>query len=188
MNIIKKFYELDLKKFDDNIKSQKINENEIINNNDNKRYIPENLTKKNLIVTYNFTYRRVVSEQEIIEKINKEINNDISINIDNEFIQPKIKYVNKISKVDSYFYSQTAIITQLVNVYNKFLVDLDEKKIGYKLLIDCCLNILIFMRNCDIFEDKEEIKDIVENIFFLFLNKLDEINIALSNLNNQNNN
>ena len=185
MNIIKKFYDLDLKKFDDNVKNQKINENEINNNDANKRYIPENLTKKNLIVTYNFTYRRVVSEHEIIEKANKEINNDISINIDNEIIQPKIKYVNKISKVDSYFYSQTAIITQLVNVYNKFLVDLDEKKIAYKLLIDCCLNILIFMRNCDIFEDKEEIKDIVENIFFLFLNKLDEINIAFSNLNNE---
>ena len=126
----------------------------------------------------------MVYEQEILEKANKEINNDISIKIDEEYIQPRIKYNNKLSKVDSYFYSQTAILSQLINAYNKFIMDLNEKSLKYKLLIDCCLNILVYIRNCDEFKDKLEIKDMVETIFFIFLNKLNEMNIHLTNLYN----
>ena len=183
MQIIKKF-EDDLNKYNDKFNNQKYEENKKFQNNVINEYEQEELTKKNLFVIYNFNSKRMVYEQEILEKANKEINNDISIKIDEEYIQPRIKYNNKLSKVDSYFYSQTAILSQLINAYNKFIMDLNEKSLKYKLLIDCCLNILVYIRNCDEFKDKLEIKDMVETIFFIFLNKLNEMNIHLTNLYN----
>ena len=172
MNIIKKFNALDLNKFHENVvqaqNSKDISnfQNNNIIQNEKQIFQKEELTKKNLFLSYNFTKKRTVNEKEILEKINE----DISINIQNELIRPKIKYNNNILKVDSFFYPQTSLITQLIKEYNKFIVDLNEANMNYELLINTCLNILIYMRNSKEF-DNREIKEFVEDIFFLFLNK-----------------
>ena len=174
MNIMKKFNDIDLKKFHENVLEHQ-NNNEISNNNfveEKQKIIKENLTEKNLYICYNFSHNHFIKEEEIIDGINDSINNDFSINIKGDIIQPKIRYNNENFKIDCYVYSQTSLLTQLINVYNKYIVDLNENHLGYKLLIDSCVNILIFMRNCYEFKDKDEIKDIIEIIFFLFLNKI----------------
>ena len=189
MNILKKFNEIDLKKFDENLvkhqkgqKEEEISSN-IINDDKSKPFIKEELTEKNLFTCYNCTKKSFIKESEIIDKINGVINNDFSICIDGELYQPKIKYNNNIFKIDSYFYSQTSLLTQLINAYNKFIVDLNEAHLAYKLLVDSCINILVFMRNSNDFKDKSEIKDTIETIFFLFLNKIVQANNNILNKN-----
>ncbi len=181
MNIIKKFNALDLDKFHENVVQDPnskdisyLQENNTIQK-EKQIFQKEELTKKNLFLCYNFTMNRTVNEKEILEKINE----DININIENESIQPKIKYKNNILKVDSFFYTQTSMITQLIKEYNKFIVDLNERDMKYKLLVDSCLNILIYMRNFKEFDNKE-IKGFIEDIFFLFLNKYTQIAITFS--------
>ena len=183
MNIMKKFNEIDLKKFNENVLEHQNNEKENNQINDEKEEIFKKveLTQNNLFTCYNFLSTQFIRESEILDKINSSVNNDFSIKVDGETILPKIKFKNRILKIDTYFYSQTSMLTQLINIYNKFIVDLNEEHLGYKLLIDCCINILVYMRNCEDFRDKDEIKDIVEIIFFLFLNKLVSITNILSN-------
>ena len=86
-------------------------------------------------------------------------------------ITPKIRFQNNDLKIESLFFSQIIILNKLINVYNNFIVDLDEENFDYELILYCCMNILVYMRNLDKFIDLDEIRDIVEIIFFLFLKK-----------------
>ena len=193
MNIMKKFNEIDLKKYNDNLTQHQNsfinlkNQNNIIENK-SELIEREELNTNNIFTIYNFTNKRFINDIEIIDKINLHVNNDFSVEFDKEYIQPRIKYnnnkINNIIKIESYFYSQTSLLAQLINAYNKYIIDLNEIHISYKLLIDSCLNILIYMRNCKEFKDKYEIKSIIEIIFFLFLNKLIETNKKLNIENN----
>ena len=175
MNIMKKFNEIDSKKFHEKVAEHQ-NDNENINNNkiienQSKEIKREELTDKNFYACYNFTKDQFIKEAEIINKINNNINNDNSMSIERQKKGPKIKYINLNFKIESNFYSQTSMLTQLINIYNKYIVDLNEAHLEYKILVEYCMNILIFMRNDIDFKDKEEIIDTVEIIFFLFLNK-----------------
>ena len=174
MNIMKKFNDIDIKKFHEIVLKHQ-NDSEISKHDsveEIQKVVKEPLTGNNLYFCHNFNKNHFFKESEIVDKINDNINNDFSINVEESTIQPKIRYNNKHFKIDCYVYSQTSLLTQLINAYNKYIVDLNEIHLGYKLLLDSCVNILIFMRNCNEYKDKDEIKDIIEIIFFLFLNKI----------------
>ena len=172
MNIIKKFNEIDLEKFDKNYKSQQGKEENKINIKEEKS---PKLNKVNILTCYNFSSKRIFNEKEIIDLINDKNNkDDSSIMIGRETIQPRIRIINSDKKIITYFYSQTSLLTQLINVYNEYVIDLKESHIGPIVMIHCCLNILVYMRNSPEFSDKNEIKEIVEIILFLFLNKFVE--------------
>ena len=177
MNIMKKFNDIDSKKFHEKVAEHQ-NDNEIENNNnvggnESKGIKREELTDKNFYTCYNFTKEHFIKEEEVINRINSKVNNNFS-DIKKRKIGPKIKYNNISLKIESNFYSQTYMLSQLINIYNKYVVDLNEAHLGYKILVESCMNILIFMRNDKEFKDKEEIIDTVEIIFFLFLNKMIE--------------
>ena len=63
-----------------------------------------------------------------------------------------------------------------MKVYNVFITNLDEEELNYKIVLDCCMNILIYIRNIDDFKNLTEINVFVEMIFFLFLNKYSQTN------------
>jgi hypothetical protein len=172
MNIMKKFDEIDLDKFDKNYKSQQGEEKNKINIKEEKS---PNLNKANILTCYNFSSKRIFNEKEIVDLINDKLNNDeSSIMVGNETIQPRIRIINSDKKINTYFYSQTSLLTQLINVYNAYVIDLNESHIGPVIMIHSCLNILVYMRNSSEFSDKNEIKEIVEVILFIFLNKFVE--------------
>jgi hypothetical protein len=172
MNIMKKFDEIDLDKFDKNYKSQQGEEKNKINIKEEKN---PNLNKANILTCYNFSSKRIFNEKEIVDLINDKLNNDeSSIMVGNETIQPRIRIINSDKKIKTYFYSQTSLLTQLINVYNAYVIDLNESHIGPVIMIHSCLNILVYMRNSSEFSDKNEIKEIVEVILFIFLNKFVE--------------
>ena len=171
MNVMKKFNEIDLKKFDEEFRSQNEKEESKGNTSSNKieenKFDNEELTKKNLFPIYNFTKKRIIKEKEILELLT----NESTIKEEGKLITPKIRFQNADLKIETLFFSQIIILNKLINVYNNFIVDLDEEHFDYELILYCCMNILVYMRNLDKFKDLDEIRDIVEIIFFLFLNK-----------------
>ena len=178
MNIMKKFNDFDLKKFDQFQQNKNNNNN---NNNitdkqneekDNKIkndnvFQNEEINCENLFITHNFGKDRFYKENEIIDLLK----NDSIVDSNGLTIKPRIRYFNKILKLESDFYSPRIILEKLINVYNKYITDLNEEHIQYDILINCCMNIFVYMRNLKDFKDLDEIKDFVAIIFFLFLNK-----------------
>ena len=92
MNIMKKFDEIDLDKFDKNYKSQ---QGEEINKINIKEEKSPKLNKANILTCYNFNSKRTFNEKEIVDLVNDKLNNDDStIMVDNEPIQPRIRIIN----------------------------------------------------------------------------------------------
>jgi hypothetical protein len=144
----------------------------------------DEIDEENLYIFHNFTSNKFIKEKEIVNAFNKNndnIQNDI--NVDNELLTPKIRFNNGIHKIESLFYSQKLLLNYLIIEYNNYIVDLDEKKLKNKIILDACLNILIFMRNSEEFEEKDEIKEAVKNIFYVFMNQLYILNSIYSNNN-----
>ena len=176
MNIMKKFNQLDLTKFHENMQNQdNLNNQDITKESKEEIFQREDINESNIFLCYNCNRNQFFKEKQIIDAINDNNSDDsIKIKIEEFKKKPRIKYNNRIQIIESELYSQTSMITQLINVYNKYIVDFDEVHVKYRLLVNYCLNILIYMRNYNEFSGKDEIKDIVEIILFLFLNKLAE--------------
>jgi len=174
MKVMKKFNDLDLKKFNEKIlkqnKSEEITPGETVTEQKEKeefKFTREELNYENLYVIYNFGKNKIYREDEII----RALSSNIELNENGKKITPKIRYQNNILKIETLFDSQLRMINNLVKVYNKYIIDLNEDNINYKVLLDCCMNILVYIRNLRSFKNLEEITDVVEVIFFLILNK-----------------
>ena len=174
MKVMKKFNDLDLKKFNEKIlkqnKSEEITPGETVTEQKEKeefKFTREELNYENLYVIYNFGKNKIYREDEII----RALSSNIELNENGKKITPKIRYQNNILKIETLFDSQLRMINNLVKVYNKYIIDLNEDNINYKVLLDCCMNILVYIRNLSSFKNLEEITDVVEVIFFLILNK-----------------
>jgi hypothetical protein len=144
----------------------------------------DEIDEENLYIFHNFTSNKFIKEKEIVNAFNKNndnIQNDI--NVDNELLTPKIRFNNGIHKIESSFYSQKALLDYLIIEYNKYIVDLNEKKLNTKIILEACLNIFIFMRNSKVFEEKDDIREAVKNIFYIFMNQLYILNSIDSNNN-----
>ena len=165
MNMIKKFNKIDLKSLPANTN---------LNNTEDK---PDNLqvykiTPKNLYITHNFTSIRIYHEKEIVQKVNDRSNDDDFFKCNEEkLLQPKIKYREGVELHQSLFYSQKTILSSLNEEYKNYIIDRDENKFGEKIILDACLNIIIFMRNTEAFSKENDIIETVVMIFNIFMNK-----------------
>ena len=144
----------------------------------------EEINEENLYIFHNFTPNKFIKEKDIVNLINDQNNfNNYEVIVDDHSVMPKIRFNNGIHKIESLFYSQKLLLNYLIIEYNNYIVDLDEKKLKNKLILDACLNIFIFMRNSDEFEEKDEIKEAIKNIFYIFMNQLYILNSIYSNYN-----
>ena len=183
MKIIQKFNKIniDLLKVENQEKKIDDKNNENINNNSNNKIklygidLPEErITVNNLYPIYNFTANGSLSEIELIQKINNVNNKAEAINTNpDEFIEPRIRFNNGIHLHESNLYSQRVMISDLVEQYKDFIIDMDEKKLKSKINLDSCLNVLLFLRNSKEFEDLGDVVETVEKIFYIFLNQIE---------------
>ena len=132
------------------------------------------ISPNNLYVYHNFTKDRFISEREILIAINKYKQIDqVEVYLKNgESIMPKIRFNNGIHSIDSFFISQKLLLESLIAQYNKYIEDLDDNKLGSKIILDACLNIFIFMRNSEEFKGKEDLFNILQSIFYIFMNQI----------------
>ena len=188
MKIIKKFNKINLEDLEALGAKQnkiKIKDEENINNNC-KLYgfdLPEAPITRNLLyIIYNFKPdgSSTLSEDSLISNINKQKKGKESklINSQNNsinYIEPKIRFNNGINKFESCLISQRLMIHNLLEQYKEYIIDMDENKLKFQTNLDACSNILILMRNSKRFKNNKEIFDMVEKIFYIFLNQI-EIN------------
>ena len=170
---------LNMIKIDHYIRNEKINLNETNeleeNNNEIKKIDNINYT---IFIKHNFEYKNIVEERRLIHTINKSnldrlkflANAEKNINL-----IPKIVYItkyidkeNKINNltVESEIFSQRKIKNILNEEYQKYLKNnLDRKALDINNIINCILNIYIYIRNSNKFS---EIIDISESLKFIF--------------------
>ena len=91
-----------------------------------------------------------------------------------ETIMPKIRFNNGYYKFECFFVNQRLILEYLSKEYEKYIVNLDDNELGAKILLDACLNIIIFMRNDEDFKNKNDLFTIVQSIFYIFIKQLYE--------------
>ena len=133
------------------------------------------ITTQNLYVYHNFTKNRFVHEEEIIIYLNKN-NDQVEVKVGSgERIIPKIKFNIKNYTFNSFFYSQKILLDSLNNTFNRYIENLDDNVLGTKTILDACLNVFIFMRNHDEFKGKEDLFEVLNHIFYIFLNQLIEL-------------
>ena len=147
----------------------------------------EEISNENLYIFHNFTPDKFINEKDIVDIVNDQGNKNFKASIleghEGYSFVPKIRFNNGIHKIESLFFSQKQLLDYLIIEYNNYIVDLDEKKLKTEIILDACLNILIFIRNSEKFEEKDDIKEAVKNIFYSFMNQLYILNSIKSNNN-----
>ena len=170
MNTIKKFNSIDIdsliekasKEAESGVNNTPVSEN-------TKSFVKKVLTQKNLYICYNFTRNGTITEENIIFEINND-NEKYNDKFKNNII-PKIKYRMGKQIIESEIYSQLKILRMLTEQYNIFKEDLDIKKIDSKILLNACMNIFIFIRNSNELKVKSEVVEILNTIFYIYLEK-----------------
>ena len=149
--------------------------------------------KKSIYVVYNFMKNSFVKEKNIIQKVNELKGDDylkwnIVLNKETKterIIEPKIKFNNGQFQYECFIYPQDKILEDLNNQYEIYSKNLDEVKLDNKILFEECLNIALFTRNTDFFEDNDDLIDTFKIIFNVYLFKIINMNNKDSN-NNEN--
>ena len=194
MNIILKFNKIDLNDIIENVNENSEdklndinNENEILFNGTN---IKESDQTKYVYIIYNFIKNSFIKEDTIIKKINElKGNKTLKLNIINKegkiekVIEPKIKYKNKAFEYQCLIFTQDKILEDLNKQYELFINDLNEDKLDIKILFESCLNIILFTRNTDFFQDIDDIIDTFKVIFNIYLEKFYTMNNKKENRN-----
>ena len=188
LKIINQFNKMNIENMEypeDEIKEEPINDEKLKNIKlYGEQLKEEEINEENLYIFHNFTPNKFVKENDIVDLINDHDNiNNYEVAVDDHSVLPKIRFNNGIHKIESLFYSQKLLLNYLILEYNKYIEDLDEKKLNNKLILDACLNIFIFMRNSKEFEEKDEIKEALKNIFYVFMNQLYILSSVNSNFN-----
>ena len=129
----------------------------------------------NLQICYNFSFMQFYSEKFILEAINgmKDSDNDLYVKRGDikEKISPKIKFIkNKNENIESNFISQKNILNILFNEYKNHIMNINNNKLDINNILNSCLNIFVFIRNNNEFEEYNEIWKMLENIYLYFIN------------------
>ena len=179
-NMIKKFHQVN---FDD-LKNQKENNNEDNKINDNcNQSTDENeeitLNHKYIYICKNFTKNNFIKEKKIMTLANQNIDeNDenkklILGKINKKIHKPKIKFNNGIINYECDIHSQKSLFKKLNNIYITYItVKLDDNFITVDEIFPICLNIIVYFRNIEYFNGKDEIEVALSQMLNLYSNML----------------
>ncbi len=181
MNIILKFDKINIDELLEKANKCENIKNEKINNDDklfNGEIIKESNQTKNAYVIYNFIKNSFIKEDAIVQKINElKTKKTLKLNIINKdgkiekTIEPKIKFNNGKFQYFCLISTQEKILEDLNKQYELFINDLNEDKLDNKILFESCLNIVLFTRNTNFFQDLDDIIDTFKIIFNVYLQK-----------------
>ena len=145
----------------------------------NDKNIKESNQSQYVYVIYNFTKNSFIKEESIIQKVNElKGKKTLKINITNKegkisrSIEPKIKFNNKNFQYRCLIATQDKILDDLNKQYEAYITDLSEYKLNNKVLFEACLNIILFTKNTNFFQDMDDISDTFKVIFNIYLEKI----------------
>ena len=162
INLLINYFEKD---DDDKNKIEQKNE---IKNNDKK------ISKKIIYLYKNFTSIQVYYEKFIVNMINKTQKRVITINTGEkiENMSPKIRYADDGGNIiESDFISQREILNILSLEYEIYSETLDFSLLDRKKILDCCLNLIIYIRTDEKYEKLKDAFKTLKNILNIFLVK-----------------
>ena len=188
---------LNMNIIDEYIRNRKLMEEFNIKDNNHINEEKEKIDKNNykLFIYHNFSQYKIIKVKEILEYINKDDKSDLN-NWKNRLgfivtlrggekkilIIPKIKYICKYSKyeneefnltVESEIFSQRKIKTILNEEYEKYInSNLDENSMNKRNIINCLLNIFIYIQNTKKFKENYEIIEAFKIILYHHMNSL----------------
>ena len=183
IKIISKFDKID---FDDLL--EKANQNNSIKDKAkieekkpffNDKNIKESNQTKYAYIIYNFTKNSFIKEESIVQKVNElKGKKTLKINLTNKegkisrSIEPKIKFNNGTFEYKCLIATQDKILDDLNKQYETYITDLNEYTLNNKVLFEACLNIILFTKNTNFFQDMDDISDTFKIIFNVYLEKI----------------
>jgi hypothetical protein len=191
MNIILKFDKIDINDLlekanncDNKIIENQQNQSNIINESkDDNFFGDKNIKESNQIkyiyIIYNFIKSSFIKENAIIQRINElKGKKALKLNITNKdgkterSHEPKIKFNNGEMEYECLIYTQEKILDDLQRQYNLYITDLNEDKLNNKILFESILNVILFIRNTQFFQEMDEIFEVFKVIFNVYLRKI----------------
>ena len=115
-----------------------------------------------------------MGEEEIIKYKNKLLNNELKTELDEavklKVFNPRITLNNKKLKLDYFLISQIEVFTKLKDSYNNYISNgLDISNLNLPNLLGLCANILIYFKYMEDFNEKEEVNNILMEIYNAYL-------------------
>lgn len=184
MKIISKFDKIDINDILEKAnQSNTQKETSTIEEKENQFFNDKNIKESNqtqyVYVIYNFTKNSFIKEESIIQKVNElKGKKTLKINITNKegkisrSIEPKIKFNNRIFEYKCLISTQDKILDELNKQYEAYITDLNEYKLNNKVLFEACLNIILFTKNTNFYQDMDDISDTFKVIFNVYLEKI----------------
>ena len=162
-----------IKKFE-SIATDNFNKIVELENSNNKEIEIDDEELNYVYISRNFTPLRTIEEEEVIQYKNKLLNNDLKTVLDEAVIlkvfNPRITFNNKKLKLDFLIISQIDVFTKLKNSYNTYILNgLDITKLNLPNLLGICANILIYFKYMEDFNEKEEVNNILIEIYNVYL-------------------
>ena len=184
-----------MNQIDQDIRNQKIINSENIDDDLKEENNPIDKNNYIIFVYHNFSYYGILKEKNIIEYINREDKSDKNnwknrlgfiIGLRNEekkiLIVPKIKYISKYKNkenveynlsVESEVFSQRKLKFILNEEYQKYINNnLDDKVLDKRNILNCLLNIIIYIRNSKKYEEKYELEEAFKTILYHHMSSL----------------
>ena len=169
INILKKFHQVNIDELsNNNINNEDKKENdEIINNSEDIKF-----NNNFFYICKNFNYNKFIKEEEILKETNKLNKKDFILgNKNGKKLKPKIRFNNGEVKYEFDIYSQMRIFEILTNQYIIYISrNLDDQFLNAEIIFPICLNIMIYFRNMNIFDGKDEINAALIEMYNLFFN------------------
>ena len=162
-----------IKKFE-SIATDNFNKIVELENSNNKEIEIDDEELNYVYISRNFTPLRTIEEEEVIQYKNKLLNNELKTVLDEAVIlkvfNPRITFNNKKLKLDFLIISQIDVFTKLKNSYNTYILNgLDITKLNLPNLLGICANILIYFKYMEDFNEKEEVNNILIEIYNVYL-------------------
>ena len=163
MNIINKMIN-SLEKEDASQKNEiRLEDDEIIESLD--------INECNLQVHNNFSYAQFYDEKFIIKIVNLAQKGDFNATFQGkkDKVSPKILFVkNQKEKIECPFNSQKVLLDNLTKEYITYTKNMNIQELNRDIIVESCLNIFVYIRNNDKFQQYYEIWKMLENIFYVF--------------------
>ena len=162
-----------IKKFE-SIATEHFNKIGEVENSNNKEIEIDDEELNYIYISRNFIPLKTIEEEDVLNYKNKLLKNELKTELDEAVRQkvfnPRITFNNKKLKLDYVIISQIEVFAQLKESYNNYILNgLDNKNINLSNLLGLCANIIIYFKYMEDFNEKDEVNNILIEIYNAYL-------------------